>query len=96
MRGARSWFALVAVAAAPTLAACGNQQLNTEKLETEIESGIERQTDVQIRSIECPKREVKAGDRFTCKATATDGDTADVTVTQRDDKGNVRWRLGSG
>jgi hypothetical protein len=94
MRGARLCFALVAIAAAGTFSACGKQQLNTDKLETEIKSGIERQTDVKIRSVECPKREVKTGDTFNCKATATDGDTADVKVTQQDEEGNVRWRLG--
>jgi hypothetical protein len=94
MRGARLWFALVAVATAGAIAACGGQQLDTSKLETEIKSGIERQTDVKMRSVECPKREVKVGDSFDCKATATDGDTANVKVTQQDDEGNVRWRLG--
>jgi hypothetical protein len=94
MRGARLWFALVAVAAAGAFSACGTERLNTDKLETEIKTGIERQTNVKIKSIACPKREVKTGDTFTCKATATNGDTANVKVTQQDDKGNVRWRLG--
>ncbi len=94
MRGGPLWVALVAVVAAVTFSACGKEQLNTDKLETEIKSGIERQTDVKIRSVECPKREVKARDTFNCKATATDGDTADVKVTQQDEEGNVRWRLG--
>jgi hypothetical protein len=84
----------IAVAAAGTFSACGTQRLDTTKLEPKIESGIEQQTRVRIRSIECPQREIKAGDTFTCKATAINGDTANVKVTQQDDKGNVRWRLG--
>lgn len=72
---------------------CGS--LDQDKVQNGIKSGIEKQTPVKVRSVACPKdRPVKKGDRFTCKVTATDGQTGTVQVEQTNNKGDVSWRLG--
>ena len=76
-------------------AGCGDKKLNTGKLEGKIKDGIEQQAGVKVKSVDCPGGvKAKKGDTFTCKATTTRGQTATVHVTQRDDKGNVRYQVG--
>ena len=77
------------------LAGCGDKKLNTDKLEGKIQDGIEQQAGVKVKSVDCPSDiKAKKGDTFTCKATTTKGQTATVSVIQRDDKGNVRYQVG--
>jgi hypothetical protein len=72
----------------------GGGQLDTDKVETEILNGIEAQTDVEIGSVECPDDvPMEQGNDFTCTATDTGGETAEVSVTQDDDAGNITWEL---
>ena len=72
----------------------GGGQLDTEKVEPEIATGIEAQTDVELDSVECPDDvDMEQGNDFECTATATNGDTAPVSVTQDDDEGNISWEL---
>jgi uncharacterized protein DUF4333 len=77
-----------------TGAACGDAQLDTDQAESAIKSGITGRTGVKIDSVRCPD-EVKAeqGDTFRCVAIASNGERAQVEVTQRDDEGSVSWRL---
>jgi uncharacterized protein DUF4333 len=85
-------FVLIAIAAL-ALAGC-SQVLDEEKLEAEISSGIEEQTEATGVSVDCPSDvPLEEGDTFTCTATSDDGDEAEVQVTQTDAEGNIRWEL---
>ena len=77
------------------VAGCGDKKLDTGKLEGKIQDGIQKQAGVKIKSVDCPDDvKVKKGDTFTCKATTNSGQTAQVKVTQQDDKGNVNYQVG--
>ncbi len=93
----RAALPLLAVAAAAALTGCsvsiGGSDLDTSELETEIEEELGAQG-VPDSAVDCPDDvEVEEGDEFTCTATAPDGSTATILVTQTDDDGNVRWRV---
>ena len=80
--------AVLALAVAAAVAGCGS--LNTGKAESEIAKAIQSQVGVTVASVDCPKDvKPKAGAVFTCTATGKDGTAAEITVTQKDDKGNV-------
>ena len=82
-------------AGALALAGCGDKKLDTGKLEGKIKAGIEKQAGIKIKSVDCPSDvKVKKGNTFKCKAHTTTGQTAIVTVTQQDDKGNVSYQVG--
>jgi type 1 fimbria pilin len=91
--------ALVLVGTLVLTSACqvsfgGGDTLDTPKLETEIERGLEEQTDVVVQSVDCPEDvPIQTGATFTCTATADDGSTATIDVRQTDDQGNVDWEL---
>lgn len=88
---------VVAAAAVALMTACEvsfGGGLDTGKIEAEVTAGIEEQTGIAVRSVECPDDvDAEAGNTFTCTVTAEDGSTATVEVTQQDDEGNVRWEL---
>lgn len=74
----------------------GGRTLDTDTIENEIAQGIEEQTGISVQSVECPDDvDAEAGNTFRCTATADDGSTAPVRVTQQDDEGNVEWELES-
>jgi hypothetical protein len=74
--------------------ACGQAQLDTDEAESAIKAGITSRTGVKIDSVRCPGDvEAEQGDTFRCVAVASNGQRAQVEVTQRDDEGNVSWRL---
>ncbi|MDX6696964.1 MAG: hypothetical protein QOE65_361 [Solirubrobacteraceae bacterium] len=84
-------FAVAALA----VAGCGDKKLDTGKLEGKIKQGIEKQTGVKVKKVDCPSNvKVKKGNTFTCKATTVTGQVATVRVTQQDDKGNVNYQVG--
>ena len=85
--------ALVALSAA----GCGKAELDVERAEAALKSRITRQTGVEIDTVRCPQDvEAQRGDTFRCVAVASNGQRARVEVTQRDDAGNVSWRLVGG
>ena len=87
MTGRRRVGLLTAVLA---LAAAGCGSLDTGKAEKQIAQIIESQVGVTVSSVDCPENvKPQAGNVFTCTATAPDGTAAEITVAQRDDKGNV-------
>lgn len=82
------------VVPALALSACGEQKLNTNKAESAIAQGITQQTGAQGVTVNCPSDvKVQAGGQFYCQAKASDGRQAPVKVTQKDDKGNINWKL---
>ena len=94
MRRHRLLIPLLA-AGALGVAGCGDKKLDTGKLEGKIKDGIQKQAGVKIKSVDCPDDvKVKKGDTFNCKATTQTGQSANVKVTQQDDKGNVNYQVG--
>lgn len=65
--------------------------------ESKVEDGIKRELGklgADLRSVECPQNvEMKRGGTFNCTAIGTDDTRLAVPVTQRDDKGNVDFRV---
>lgn len=89
-------FLPVVAAGALVLGGCGAKRLNTDKLEGKIKQGIEQQARVKVKKVDCPSDvKVKQGDVFTCTAVTATGQKARITVTQRDDKGNVNYSVGA-
>ncbi|MFN8186210.1 MAG: DUF4333 domain-containing protein [Gaiellales bacterium] len=81
---ASCWLAALALA----LAACGT--LDTSQLEQLVSERIEAVIGFAPASVDCPKDvEAKAGDVFSCTVTGSDGSTAEIEVTQKNDEGNV-------
>ena len=96
MPPARRVLPLLAAAccAVALVAGCGKstRTLSASKIETAITRGIEsRHPGVRV-TVTCPKGvKVKKGDIFTCHVRASTGQQVDATITQIDDKGNVRY-----
>ena len=79
-------------------ASVGGPELNIATVESEIQSGIEEQTDVAISSVDCPEDvPIEEGNTFTCTA-AVEGteETLSVRVTQTDNSGTVDWQVEEG
>lgn len=87
---------IMALAATLALAACGEQVLDTDELESEIATELEDQTGVVPSSVDCPA-DVPAGEgnTFRCTVTADDGSSAGITVKQTDDEGSIDWEVDS-
>jgi hypothetical protein len=89
-----AFLSVLMIALAVVLSACGEQKLDTAKAENAIAQGISQQTGAQGVSVDCPKQvKIQAGSTFYCRAKAADGRQAPVRVTQKDDKGNINWKL---
>jgi len=90
----RSVRKLAAVVVLAIAAAACTKTLDTDGLEGELKRQIEQQTDSTITSVDCPADvEVQAGESFECTAEEESGTTFTLTVTQRDDQGNVDWEV---
>ena len=73
-------------------AAC-TRQLAMEKLEGIVKAGLVSSTGLPVETVKCPEsREQKAGDVFDCTALTKGGARVTVTVSQKDDEGNVAWK----
>jgi len=99
-RGRSAIGALAVVAIVGASAGCsvsiGGSSIDTDKLEETIADAEEETRDFRPEVV-CPDDvDAEEGDEFTCTATAPDGTSAEILVTQTDDEGNVRWRLVPG
>ena len=86
-----------ASALAMALSACGGT-LDETKVQDAIRTGIDKElrgkTKEKVRAVTCPKdRAIKQGDKFTCRATFTDGSSAVVDARQTSDEGDVSWEV---
>ena len=92
----RYGLALFMLASTIALAGC-ERNINVDEVETVIQAGLLEQIQVKFASVSCPKpRPMKAGDEFDCKAVAETGGDVTVKVTQKDDTGNISWKLVNG
>ncbi len=88
-------FTVTVLAATLALSGC-SRVVNTDELEAQITSELQRQAGVTASSVDCPDDvPAEAGGTFTCTATADDGSTATIEVVQQDDQGNVKWEVVS-
>ena len=93
MRSRSVRFAAVAVLSIAA-AAC-TKTLDTDGLEGELKSQIEQQIPGAIASVDCPA-DVGGRDRRHVRVhrrRMKSGATFTITVTQRDDQGNVDWEV---
>lgn len=85
---------IMAVVSLAVLAAACSKTLDTAGLETDLKTEIEKQLQVTGVRVDCPAdMKVEQGATFKCTATDSTGTKATITVTQTDDKGNVRWEV---
>jgi Domain of unknown function (DUF4333) len=86
-------LSLALAGAALAVAGCGSDPvvIDHSVVETAIETSALKQQHV-FTVVSCPKDIVASkGRRFTCTATLRSGTQVPVTVTARDDKGNVHY-----
>ena len=88
-------LAFAALAVTLALGGC-SRVVDTDELESQISSELQRQAGVTPTSVECPDDvPAEAGGTFNCTATADDGSTATIEVVQKDDQGNLEWEVVS-
>jgi ethanolamine utilization protein EutQ (cupin superfamily) len=89
-----SWqrLALSAGLAASVMLTGCTSTLDTGKIEKKIKSQIEKNHPNVTVTVKCPDSvKVKKGGTFKCHVKASGGQEADATVTQLNDKGDVRF-----
>jgi len=76
------------------LGACGIS-LDIAGVEKSVQDGIAQQLDLAMSSVTCPSesRAAKAGDTFECTGKPEIGGSISVQVTQKDDLGNIEWKV---
>ncbi len=85
--------ALLGLALGGCSVSVGGDTLDSAGLEEEIRKEIAKEVDGEIQ-VSCPEDvKMKEGHTFQCTATADDGSTRQVQVTQKDGEGNVRFEL---
>jgi Domain of unknown function (DUF4333) len=93
-----NWVALAPAVMVLGLAGCSFSasvgSVDTQKAQTEIAKGIQEQTGATGVQVKCPDDvPLQQGGTFTCTATASNGESATVSVTQTDDQGGISWKL---
>lgn len=86
--------ALTLAALSVTLGAC-SRTLDMPALHQSISGGLNTQLAMPIASVTCgpEDRQMKAGEVFECTAIPQAGGRLTITVTQKDDTGNVTWEV---
>jgi len=82
------------LAAIAVLAAACSRPLDIDQLESELKEQVEQEFATTGLTVTCPDDvKAEAGSTFTCEASDASGATMVVTVSQKDDQGNVRWNV---
>lgn len=69
----------------------GRHELDTDAVAAQVSDTLSRGTGTQV-DVSCPSGiPLEAGSTFTCTATAPDGSSQDILVTQTNDQGDVTW-----
>lgn len=76
------------------LGGCGIT-LDIAGVEKSIHDGVVEQLGLEMTSVTCPpvRRAAKAGDTFECTGKPAIGGSLHVQVTQKDDQGNIEWKV---
>ncbi len=92
MRSRSARIALVCVLAIAA-AAC-SKSLKIDQLEPQLASQLDTQLKTTGTTVDCPSSvKAEAGATFDCTGTLSNGDTITIRVTQKDDNGNVTWKV---
>jgi hypothetical protein len=84
----------VAIGALAVAAASCTKKLDTDGLETKLQTALEQQLNTTGVTVSCPTDvTVTQGATFTCSATDSTGAKSTIKVTQVDDEGNVKWEV---
>lgn len=76
------------------LAAACSRTLDMDQVEIDLKAQAEKEFGTSGLTVTCPDDvKVEAGATFTCEASDPSGATMVLTVTQKDDQGNVRWSV---
>lgn len=76
------------------LAAACSRTLDMDQVESDLKTQAEQEFGTTGLTVTCPDDvQVEAGATFTCEASDASGATMVLTVTQKDDQGNVRWSV---
>ncbi len=71
-----------------------SRTLDTDQVEFQLKGQVETDLDTSGLTVTCPDDvKVEAGSTFTCEATDGSGATMVITVTQKNDQGDVRWNV---
>jgi hypothetical protein len=93
LRSVRLHRAVAAVVLVIAAASC-TKKLDTSGLETKLKVALEQQLNTTGITVACPTDvTVKQGATFICSAADSAGAKSTITVTQVDDKGNVKWEV---
>lgn len=93
--GALSRFAALVLAAVGVVGCGGGGTLDATRIEKAIEVSIAQQRHVLSIAV-CPTGLTRqAGRHFTCTATVASGRHFSFLVTEKDNKGNVRYQAGA-
>jgi hypothetical protein len=75
------------------LSGCGATEVDIGKLEQDISSGVQEQSDVRVE-VACPDQvDWEKGGSFECDVTDEEGRTKTAKVTMLDEDGQVDWRI---
>jgi hypothetical protein len=86
--------ALLSVAALFAVACNGTALLNTEKLQDEIKTSFQQQTEQSVDTVTCPKDQpIVQGGVFQCTLVTLNNETVNIRVTMTDATGNVTWEV---
>ncbi|PYQ55612.1 MAG: hypothetical protein DMF78_01500 [Acidobacteria bacterium] len=84
-------FVLTAFALTPL---AGADDLDMDAVVKSIRQGLAEQLTVSVQKVECPEaREIEEGGVFDCTARVEDVGRLTVAVTQKDDEGNIAWKV---
>lgn len=82
------------LAAVIVLAAACSRPLDIDGLESELKVQVEQELATEGLTVTCPDDvKAEAGSTFTCEASDASDATMVITVTQKDDQGNVTWMV---
>jgi hypothetical protein len=88
--------AVIVLALAVVASACGNDTVDSGKVETEIEQDLSSAT-ADIVSVSCPDGvDEQEGEQFTCDAKLEGGGRAEVVVTLTSDRGDAVYAFKPG
>jgi hypothetical protein len=85
---------VVALVVVLIVAGCGSSSLNTQKAQTVLLAGVQKQTGVKLASVKCPETVApKKGGTFVCVAYGPDGTHAPIQVQQTNATGGINYQV---
>ena len=94
-RSLRSSLRVTAVSFVGFAFAACSTTIDMDAVGKSVTEGLQAQLGLAVASVTCPTQTMtaKAGESFECIATPKEGGRLVITVHQKDDKGNVDWKV---